>query len=123
MSQPSGHSVAWWITAFAQIKSDFTCHEPEDAPCRNVCKYGCDDGYRICTDCEGTDHRPVEGKHCEYCGTAIVPYDTCIMVEWMEADSTEASAYEGPAVRLHDGPITFVWHNDYFTWHYSKETP
>lgn len=116
----SGHTVAWVLKEYCSIESTFTCHEPEGADCREYCQGQCEDGPLVCDTCKGYGHEPRTDRHCARCGTPITPCE-CIKVEWMDNDGG-LDCYAGPTVPLHDGPVEFVWQNDYFDWHY-KETP
>ena len=86
----SGHTIAWRIEHVGGVIAEVTCHEPEDAPCRNL----------------PHDYRK--------------PNDSgCNPILWIDNGEGWIEHYEGPNAPLRDGPITFAWDGTDWTWTYT----
>jgi hypothetical protein len=91
----SGHTIAWTIESGRGVITEATCHEPRGAECHQGRRPG--DGF--------VTHRDI--------------YPECNPILWIAAGDGFIEHYEGLRVPLTDGPITFMWDGDDWTWTYA----
>lgn len=94
----AGHRVDWFID-WDSIHGIVTCLASKDAPCRLVCRYGC------------------EAWPCGHDNDSLIDNGQCNAVEWWDNSGTVFEFYDGKDRRpLRNGPINVTWDGETWMW-------